>query len=59
MIEMKLPRQPKLVRVSFFGDQRDIDRYIAKIKRALESTTLDNVERENNHLKIYPGAVNE
>lgn len=56
---MNLPRQPEPVHISATGDLRDVDHYLSRIKRLIESTSQDNVERMGNQLTIYPAAVND
>lgn len=52
-------RQPQPVKITFEGDQRDIDRYFREIYRKLSLGTYDNVERNGNVIMIYPRAVND
>lgn len=52
-------RQPQPVLLTAVGDQRDIDFYLDKIKRIIETGSHDNVVRTANQLRIHPRAIND
>lgn len=52
------PRQMRSVRIDFSGDLRDVEVYIAKVKRKLDDN-YDNIERMGNQLIVYPAANND
>lgn len=52
-------RQPQPVRVDFFGDLRDVEHYMSRIKSIIEHNSYDAVTRMGNQLIIHPRAVND
>ena len=59
MIDEPFGRQPEPVEVIFKGDPRDVEHYIRKIQAFIERSSYANVVRENDHIRIYPRAVND
>ena len=59
MSDEAMIRQPQPVQVAFFGDLRDVDAYMRRIKRIIEAGSYDNVELMGNQMMIYPRAVND
>lgn len=56
---MELPRQPQHVKVTFEGEQIDVDHYISKFKRIIEGGSYDHVTHVGNTITIHPAAVND
>jgi hypothetical protein len=52
-------RQPLPVRLDAFGDLRDVDYWLRRIKSLIETSGYANVERMGNQIKIFPHAVND
>lgn len=57
-MNMELPRQRETVVVSMTGDLRDVEHYMAILRRAAESSG-DDTQRMGNQFKIYPRANND
>lgn len=52
-------RQPKPVKITFEGEQIDIDYYMNVIRSFIENRSYDNAVRAGNVVTIYPRAVND
>jgi hypothetical protein len=52
-------RQPKRVKITFEGEQIDIDNYARMFQRKILLGTYDQCDRCGNTLTIYPRAVND
>lgn len=59
MTDEPFGRQPQPVRIDAYGDLRDVDYYLNRIKSIIENSSYDNVKRMGNQLIIYPRAVND
>lgn len=59
MTDEPFGRQPQPVRLDGFGDLRDVEHYLQKIKSFIENSSYDTVTRMGNQLTIYPRAVND
>lgn len=57
-LKIDLPRQRQTVVVAMTGDLRDVDLYMAILRRAAESSG-DDTQRMGNQFKIYPRANND
>lgn len=56
--ESPFGRQRQVVRVDLTGDLRDVEHYMAILRKAAERSG-DNTQRMGNQFKIYPRANND